>query len=262
MSILLRKIRSRARTLSKLAALKSKSVLARGDLIQEYGWIRLAFTNDGDRQEVGYHLDCLQWHRDELAALRDFVRPGATVVDVGANLGFMAAIFAELVGSSGRILSFEPSARTFAKLRRTIEINGLSNVAAFNLGCADTESSSTLVRPDSFSGHASLVPGANAGVSSRIETVQLVRLDDFVLPRDARIDFLKIDTEGYEDCVLRGGIELLRRDRPTIYIELCRDYRASSEASISLLKDLGYRFLSEPDLDSAVNGMNFLCVCN
>ena len=54
-----------------------------------------------------------------------------------------------------------------------------------------------------------------------------MKLDDFLRDRPTPIDFIKIDVEGSESDVLNGAIEILRDDKPTIYIELCKDYPVS-----------------------------------
>ena len=253
------RLQNRARHLYKLAKLKARWRLGRGSLVEDYGWVRLGFSNDGDLQELWYHINCMEWHANEVAALRRFVRPGATIVDVGANLGFTVAIFAELAGPAGRVLAFEPSLRTFAKLKRTIEINGLANVKAFDCGCGDSNSVESLVSPDASSGHRSLLIEPHAAHQSS-EPVKLVRLDDMMRAEAAQVDLLKIDTEGYEPQVLRGAHDLLRRDRPVVYIELCDEYRRSSAQAIELLREAGYRFPIEPDLGRAANGANFIAV--
>jgi hypothetical protein len=92
------------------------------------------------------------------------------------------------------------------------------------------------------------------------KAVRIVKLDDFLGSKLDRLNFLKIDTEGYEDEVLSGATELIRRFHPTIYIELCTAYLACSERAIQFLLDLGYTFDREIDLQHSSNGNNFFAL--
>jgi FkbM family methyltransferase len=155
---------------------------------------------------------------------------------------------------------FRTEPRVLAKLLEVIKVNNLSTVSAYNMGCGKEERSMTLHCPPS-SGHASLRPSADVERSSlEKKEVRIVKLDDFLGSKLERLNFLKIDTEGYEDEVLSGATELIRRFHPTIYIELCTEYLASSERAIQFLLDLGYTFDREIDLQHSSNGNNFFAL--
>jgi FkbM family methyltransferase len=256
---LLQRIQRRLRRDAKIAQLSTLRALRGDGAYRDYGWIRLPFSGDGDLQEVYYHMHCQQWYRNEFARLMPFANPGDTVVDVGANLGFMATLFHRLTAPHGRVIALEPSPRIFRKLQRVVELNGLDRVEALNVGCGAETGTHTLYQVSDSSGNASLVPVEGEARGAGAEEVRLVRLDDLVAERDLRVDLLKVDTEGYESVVLAGAMATLARDRPAVYIELSQDYAESSEEAIWLLRELGYRFDPEPDLSRAHNGDNFLC---
>ncbi len=227
---------------------------ADGDVFVDYGWGSLIYTGDGDAQEVKYHLKAAEWRRQAIADFGPLVSPGDTVVDVGANLGLLSLILASLVGPGGRVIALEPSARTFAKLERTIERNGLSEVVtALNAGCGAEPGAVTLHQVGASSGNASIVGGDGPG-----EEVALIRLDDLELPSDVAL--VKIDTEGFESQVLHGGARLLAEQRPTIYIELGGHYLESTLEAIALLEELGYETgpLRQVEWASVGNGANFV----
>lgn len=117
-----------------------------------------------------------------------------------------------------------------------------------------------LYRPLS-SGRATLRPDARMKESVREQqTVRIVKLDEFLGPKLTRLDFLKIDTEGFEDDVLAGAPELLKRFMPVVYIELSSHYLTSSEKAVGILRSHGYTFDREIDLGKSYSGDNFFAL--
>jgi len=226
----------------------------RGDFAIDYGWIRLAFSGDGDWQEVFYHQHQAEWRDSALTVFRGLVPPGSTVVDVGANIGFVTTILSGLVGSQGRVIAFEPSARTFAKLQRTIRINGLANIRAINAGCGARHEMLELRDVGGSSGNASIV-----GEGTVREQVEIVRLDDVPELRARPITLIKIDTEGFEPHVLEGARRLIAEYEPTLYLEMGGDFVDSTRRSIELLRELGYDVRHVDHLDWSLygNGSDF-----
>jgi FkbM family methyltransferase len=224
----------------------------------DHPFMALPFHGDGDKQEILYHLHGARWWEAEKRLLQPFINPGDTVIDIGANLGFMTALFSNLCGPTGRVHSFEPSPTVFSKLEAVVARNGLQNVSVHNLGCGDRAGGMVLHLSES-SGNASL-RARGPGQETRTQKVEIVVLDDFFGKNPTRLDFLKVDTEGFEDSVLLGATGLLRRFKPTVYVELSAEYLDSSRAAVSLLKSLDYAFINEPDFSKVHMGDNFLAV--
>jgi FkbM family methyltransferase len=237
------------------------------------GPVLLPVVGDGDRQMLHYSLYGKKWWSFEKAQAERFVKPGAVVVDVGANIGFLSALFSSLVGESGRVFAFEPSPEVFKKLCMVAEKNHLANVRTIEAGCGSRAGMLTLYSPR-FSGNSTLRP---EGVEGKVEgdvhqqKVEILKLDEFFgvgegtedFPRNeklSRLDFVKIDTEGFEDEVLRGMEGLIEKFRPVIYIELCAQFRSSSERAIQILHLHGYRFERAVDLDTSENGDNYFAL--
>lgn len=255
-------IQFKGRVAATLVKLKAKSTLSTGEVVVDYGWAKLPFTNDGDLQEAIYHAYAGEWHAKAVAGLSGYVRPGNCVLDVGANLGFMSLIFRELVGAEGKILAFEPSARTFKKLQRVLELNQCVNVTVYQKGCGDKGMKMALYQTAMASGNASVLGSTGEHKRGESEEIEIVRLDEFVAPLTRRVDFVKIDTEGFEPAVLRGADGLMRRDRPIFQIELNSEFKAACLESMSILKGSGYRFLNEPDLEAGPVLDDFIAVPN
>ena len=194
--------------------------------------------------------------RAECTALRRYVRPGMTVLDVGGNLGLYTLLLSRLVGPTGRVITFEPDPDLFALLQRNCELNGCTNVEAHNLGLGGRRDRLVLRRMIFNSGDNTLGSGGN-GLFRREVTVGIVPLDEF-LP-DLRPDFVKIDVQGWELEVLHGmRCTLAACPAIALYLEYWPEgfRRAGYAASefTTFLRERGYRLrLAETgtDLDEA-----------
>jgi len=173
--------------------------------------------------------------------LRRRVAPGSVVFDVGANFGYYGLTLARHLNKQCRVYSFEPEPANFARLTYHVEANGMSGVVLpKRLGLADQAGFATLSQRPGNSGSANLdLTDDPAGVS-------LTTLDDFVASeRLDRLDLMKVDVEGFEERVIRGGRETLARFHPLIFIELEPARLAlkgsSVPAVVDLLTQAGYR---------------------
>ena len=230
-----------------------------GAYCEDLGFMKLPYTGDGDVQEVMYHLYLRKWYPLDEKYIFPHLKPGGCAVDVGANLGVLTCLFSRLAGKNGRVLSFEPSPAAFRKLSLTVAVNGLANVEIFNLGCGARSGVMDLFHINRCSGNSTLRPEEGKSFGAR-EPVKMVALDDVLGERRLKVDLLKIDTEGFEDEVLRGAQRLLLRDRPVLSLELSRDYLTSSRAAVALAKQLDYRFPREPDLEASPLEENYLAL--
>jgi FkbM family methyltransferase len=146
------------------------------------------------------------------ALVRD--RPNAVAIDVGAHVGAWTMLLASLVGPSGRVVSCEPFAPSAARARAVVEAAGITErVRVIETAIGDRVGTARLYGAgDSML--CSLVPSAAATDSGE---VPIATLDSLGVER---ADVIKIDTEGFELEVLRGGQELLARSDPSLLIEL------------------------------------------
>ena len=140
---------------------------------------------------------------------------GATVIDIGANIGRYTLLAAKCVGPQGRVLAFEPDPSTFAALQRNVLINQLNQVVMYDVAVSNIDGYGNLIRGDD-PGWSTLEPEwlshlqhGQLSNTSHI-TVRLCQLDSFM--RDmgiSKVDLLKIDVEGNEIKVLLGAHEAL-----------------------------------------------------
>lgn len=183
----------------------------------------------------------------ELTYLHRFVAPGMVVVDGGANCGIYTVLAARLVGSSGRVLSFEPGAEAFSVLKKNIKLNHLINVRAHCAALADKDGRARLYHhghgPNSFS----IAHSESTAIES--EHVVTRTLDEVFREEDAsRLGLIKLDVEGAEELVLRGAGQVIADSSPTILFEInvtaAKQLGLQPYGAWELLRNWGYRFLS------------------
>lgn len=200
-------------------------------------------TGSGDDQGVIGALQRTAGHYEGhvMLALGRALRPGSVCLDIGANVGVVTVFLARHC-EGGSVHSFEPSATTFAYLTANVAANHLTNVVAHQLGVYDQTSTQHLsVHPTHPGGAFVSETGIREGAG---ETIDVVALDDWFLTSGLdRIDVVKIDVEGAELRVLRGGAQLLRRFRPVLIVEcnpvpLRRFQDASPADMIELLHEI------------------------
>jgi FkbM family methyltransferase len=237
--------------------LNSLKLFTKGDLVVNNGKYKFNFYGGGDRGEILYHTFWDKMFLEDTDKIKKYIKPGDTVIDVGGNLGFFILILNELIGDNGKIYSFEPSGLLKDKLTATIQNNNLINVTIVNQGLGESEGSTTLHYNPKQSGLTSIV--SDFENNSLSEEIKITTLDKFVENISDRVSFIKIDTEGYEPQVLKGAKELIKRDKPTIYIELGGDYQESSAEAIKIMKELNYYCEAENlDLKTIHAGVNFI----
>lgn len=149
-----------------------------------------------------------------------YLKDGAVLYDVGANVGFLTVIGARLVGSSGTVYAFEPVPENANLIRRNAEVNGLKQILVVEKAVASESGTAELVLA-AYSGGASLASvGPPPDATGRIR-VKAVTIDELVEQASYKApSFVKIDVEGAELAVLRGMVGTLDHVRPIVLYEL------------------------------------------
>jgi FkbM family methyltransferase len=162
------------------------------------------------------------------AVIDRFVRPGDTVLDIGANIGLVTLRLAKRVGPRGVVHAFEPNPGASSRLASALKASDVSNVRLHEVALGPEQRTLKLSVPDGNAGAASLLSGNGIDVPVK-------RLDDFDL---GPVSFVKMDVEGFEDQVLRGFSKTLMASPPKVILFEQND---SKGGSIPLLADVGYR---------------------
>jgi FkbM family methyltransferase len=183
--------------------------------------------------------------------LMGLVRPGDTVVDVGANIGAHTLPLARAAGPDGRVIAYEPTAFAYQKLLTNIACNPdlasrIVPVQAMLVGAR-----SEPVAPAVYSSWPLVAAGdlhaEHRGRAMATDGARAITLDDHLRELEVeRVHLVKIDVDGFECSVLRGAKESLTRWRPALVMEWAPYiHRASGhrlEECLSVVRELGYSF--------------------
>jgi FkbM family methyltransferase len=149
------------------------------------------------------------------AALEPLLRPDATFVDVGANVGLFALPAARCVGPGGRVVAVEPFGDNVQLLCWAVARNAFQNVDVLPFAASDRRGVIAIVTRQSTT---NTYTPPDHEIRPGTPCAPMAPLDE-LLAGLARIDVVKIDVEGYEPAVLAGFERLLARHRPTLLVE-------------------------------------------
>ncbi len=162
---------------------------------------------DLDQQRI-FLDDGVKFEPREVALVKAIVKPGDTVLDVGAHIGVYSTLLAQLVGRKGKVIAYEPQPKI-------LELNARPYPQLIVRPFAVSDQAGTIRFVAERSSGLSHVTTGNGGATE----VRTVRLDDELRELNlTHVDFLKIDVEGHEECVLRGASRLLTCDNPPILL--------------------------------------------
>lgn len=144
--------------------------------------------------------------------LERLIQKGATVIDVGAHVGYYALLFARWVGPEGRVIAFEPAPDNYALLRKNIELNGCANIVCIPKAVSDRSGTVQLFISSQGNDRHSIFENPRSIVRESSREVSAVSLDQFLAGEGwPRVDLVKMDVEGAEPFALEGMRELLHR---------------------------------------------------
>lgn len=181
------------------------------------------------------------------------------IFDIGANTGQF--IFFPLFKSDVKVFCFEPLTQVYEILKNNIKLNNLQNVFPYNLAFSNTNGTDIIYRPENMIACGMSTMGKKAtrfkeefGVMT--QEVVCKTIDSFFAENEIeRVDFIKIDTEGFEYFVLLGGFEVLKKYKPDLVIEYqpinMGQCDVNEDDLKNLLKNIGYntfKLISGEDL--------------
>lgn len=180
------------------------------------------------------------------ATFRECLKPGMAVADLGAWIGYYTLLAASMVGDGGRVYAFEPDPANYALLEKNVRANGYRNVVCRRQAVSDRSGEARLFAGEYSVSHSlSTFAAVDPQMSIPVATTSL---DDFFRAQGwPRIDFVKMNLEGWEGFVIAGMAELLQRSpRLTIMMEYYPDLMQKTEADPAVmmkkLTDAGFTF--------------------
>jgi FkbM family methyltransferase len=177
--------------------------------------------------------------------VRRYLGAGQCFVDIGANIGWFSLLAAAIVGPAGRVVAVEPNPSSTAMLRQSAKENGFDNIEIVEVALS-AESGVAALETDGSNGRVIPIEGPPARPLEASFVVPLQPLDLVLrVGGVARADVVKLDVEGAEPLVLRGGKETIARDRPVLITEffplaLEGTPWGGSREYLSQLRGLGY----------------------
>jgi FkbM family methyltransferase len=169
----------------------------------------------------------------------------STIWDVGANVGFWTLFFCGLDRSVEHVYCYEPDDDNLRLLRRNVDANQLRNVVIRACALSDQCGTGTFNR-DQLTGATGSLEGGDSFIARHFNAatsataVPMVTIDGEIAGGVPPPQFLKIDVEGHESSVLRGGLNLLRHGRPTLIMEVTGD---KASESMRILKECEYHLI-------------------
>lgn len=173
--------------------------------------------------------------------IKEELKRGMTVVDIGANIGYYTLLEASLVGKDGRVYAFEPFPHSFALLNKSIEINDYSSIVeTYQVAISDKCGTAKLYLAEADNIHTLV----DLGKARKHIDVNTITLDEFLKDKGS-VDFIRMDIEGYEVEVFDGMMETLKREKELkILFELHQNIYSPNRClrtRLEKLVDLGYK---------------------
>ena len=148
----------------------------------------------------------------EAKIMEEEIKVGNITVDVGANIGLHTLNMARIVGNTGRVFAFEPDPSNFEILEKNVKINNYQNIILEQKAVGDKHGRTTLYQSDNPGNHR-LFP-LTKQAKGQIQ-VELTSLDKYFTDSNLanKINFIKIDVEGFEFSVLKGMKNILKNNK-------------------------------------------------
>jgi len=177
----------------------------------------------------------------ELKVIRYMVKPGDSVIDIGANIGIYTKILSGLVGPDGHVYSIEPFPTTFEILRYNIRKLHLDNVEPLKIAVSDSDRVVTMALPYDSSGaethyRASIVTDASKRSKTEAINARATTIDARFLSESGTISFIKCDVEGHEAACINGAAKFMAQSQAAWVIEVSGEPDDPDSAAPNIFK--------------------------
>jgi FkbM family methyltransferase len=176
----------------------------------------------GESVRISPEFRYISWNPDEYSAFKQRVAPGDVVLDIGANVGCYSLLFGQWVGESGRVYAFEPAPETFSGLQKHIELNRLRAVVQPIAAAVSDTSDSADFLLNEHGGMSRLAIDSSDRNGTGTVQVATTTIDEFCSRENIEPRLIKVDVEGFELMVLRGGRETIKKlgSKLSLFVEM------------------------------------------
>jgi FkbM family methyltransferase len=178
------------------------------------------------------------FEQEELNFIKKTLKKDDIFVDIGANVGLFSLIASQVVGNQGLVIAFEPGPAIFNRLLENISLNNLNNIQAINCGLSDElRELNFYISDNGFDAWNSFAPSADNKLRKKIK-VNVSTLDEVLKDVDkSKIKLVKIDVEGWEKFVLKGGEFFFNNYSPIVMVEFADEYTFNAGYSVHEIYD-------------------------
>jgi FkbM family methyltransferase len=200
-------------------------VAPQGTVIKEINGVKFPCDFSLGKRMKSIYVDSYQF--EVTSIMKKILKPGGIFIDVGANIGYISAVGAALVGKTGQVHSFEPVSSYFDYAKNFAELNPEYPITVNNYALGEKNDLCRMAKSVSIGG-SSIVPGfvTKENTMGTLENVKVKRLDEYIgEKRLYHVSLIKIDTEGFELPVLLGASGLFEErarkgDLPVVIAEI------------------------------------------
>lgn len=194
--------------------------------------------------------------------IENYIKPGYVVLDIGANIGTTITRLARKLGSKGYVIGFEPGRSNYQRAVEHIQMNELNNCSIENLGLGDKQGSFKLFSVNMKNPGMNRILTNGEAEAYPYEEVQVITLDDYCRSKNiSQVNAVKMDVEGFEYFVLKGGLKVISQHQPTILMELNNKFLNEHNLSVNdifnLLSGCGYQRFIKADTGEAISPESF-----
>lgn len=184
--------------------------------------------------------------KQEIALMRQYIKKGDVVLDIGANIGFYTKILSDLVGDTGKVYAFEPDKTNYNYLMKNA--GHLKNVVFYNKAVSDKTEKITLYHSDLLNVDHKTYATENYTNTTEIDGVAI----DDIIP-EHKVDFIKIDIQGYEYFAFKGMEKVLTKNEELKIVTELYPY-GTLKSGVSIANFLALFFQNNFSLFICANG--------
>ena len=181
------------------------------------------------------------WEKEVSEIMIKYLNTGETFLDIGANIGYHSLFLSAYFKNDLKIYAFEPIKSLYAQFNESIKLNKFYNISLLQFAVSNKRDNKKVlyIREDNIGGSSLYsYPNYNFNTAKK-----------YILDNNFKINLIKLDVEGNELEVIKGGLSLIKKNKPFIVLEFSpifyvQDYKEKSIELLNLLKDLGYKLFT------------------